>query len=338
MHTPGDPARAPVGDRCTLEERMSRSRSAFGRGFACLFLAFTVSSCSVRTMAITAVADGFSSTGTAFASDDDPELVRAATPFALKTLEILLEERPSHPGLLLAAARGFTQYAYAFVETDALLLEEEDPARSREGLNRAARLYLRARDYGLRGLEVARPGASAALRVAPDAAASFGRTQLDLLYWTAAAWGAAIALGMEDPALIADFPVVQALAWRAAELDPDWDGGAIHELLVSIESVPELMGGSEERARWHFERAVRLSEGRRAGPFVSLAGGLAVARQDRREFDALLDAALAVDPDAEPPLRLANLIAQKRARHLRGRADRLFLDDEPPGSGEEMES
>jgi predicted anti-sigma-YlaC factor YlaD len=295
---------------------------------AVLILAPLLGACSIRGMAISAMADGLSGTGGGFGSDDDPELVRAATPFALKTLEALLAERPHHPGLLLGTARGFTQYAYAFVETDAVLLEDDDPVRSREGLDRARRLYVRARDYGLRGLEVARPGATATLRASPEAASAFGTEHIDLMYWTAAAWGAAISLGMEDPELIADFPVVQALVRRAAELDPDWDDGALHDLLISLESVPELMGGSEARAREHFRRSVELSRGQKAGPYVTLAGGLAVARQDRAEFESLLAAALAVDPDAEPSLRLANLIAQKRARHLLGRADRLFLDDE----------
>jgi predicted anti-sigma-YlaC factor YlaD len=295
---------------------------------AVLILAPLLGGCSIRGMAISAMADGLSGTGGGFGSDDDPELVRAATPFALKTLEALLAERPRHPGLLLGTARGFTQYAYAFVETDAVLLEDDDPVRSRAELDRARRLYVRARDYGLRGLEVARPGSTAALRSSPDAASAFGAEHIELMYWTAAAWGAAISLGMEDPALIADFPVVQALVRRAAELDPDWDDGALHDLLISLESVPELMGGSEARAREHFRRSLELSGGQKAGPYVTLAGGLAVSRQDRAEFESLLAAALAVDPDAEPSLRLANLIAQKRARHLLDRADRLFLDDE----------
>jgi predicted anti-sigma-YlaC factor YlaD len=293
-----------------------------------LLLAPLLGGCSVRGMALSAVANGLSGTGSAFASDDDPELIRAATPFALKTFEALLEERPNHPGLLLAAARGFTQYSYAFIETDALLLQDEDPTRSREGFIRARRMYLRARDYGLRGLEASRPGIAARLRSNPEAAGSLGPEHVELMYWTAAAWGAAIALGMDDPALIADFPVVQSLVRRAADLDPDWDDGALHELLVSLESVPELMGGSEARARGHFARAVELAGGRKAGPYVSLASGLAVARQDRQEFESLLAKALAVDPDAEPSQRLGNLIAQKRARHLLARADRLFLDDE----------
>jgi predicted anti-sigma-YlaC factor YlaD len=52
-----------------------------------------------------------------------------------------------------------------------------------------------------------------------------------------------------------------------------------------------------------------------------------VAAQDRAEFKALLDKALAIDPDLDPPNRLGNLVAQRRARWLLGRTDELFLED-----------
>ena len=55
-------------------------------------------------------------------------------------------------------------------------------------------------------------------------------------------------------------------------------------------------------------------------------------RQDRAEFESLLEKAMAVDLDAAPEQRLANLIAQRKARFLLDNADELFLEpleDEP---------
>jgi predicted anti-sigma-YlaC factor YlaD len=310
---------------------MGRARRFARCRLLAVFLPLLLLGCSVRSMAINAVANSLSAGGSTFASDDDPELVRDAVPFALKTYEALLEERPRHRGLLLAATKGFTQYSYAFVDTDALLLEDTDPAASRVQHLRARKLYLRARGYGLRALELDRPGIAAALRQDPKAAvAAFGPKDVELLYWTAAVWAAVISSGMEDPELVADYPAVRALLERALELDPDWDEGALHEAMISLESVPEAMGGSEARARRHFQRAVELSGGRRAGPYVALASGVSVSTQNRKEFTELLTAALAVDPGAEPESRLANLIAQERARHLLARVDELFFED--PGS------
>jgi predicted anti-sigma-YlaC factor YlaD len=71
---------------------------------------------------------------------------------------------------------------------------------------------------------------------------------------------------------------------------------------------------------------VEISAGRRAAPLVGFAETVSVAAQDRQECEALLRRALAVDADAVPEYRLANLIAQKRARWLLGRMDELFIE------------
>jgi predicted anti-sigma-YlaC factor YlaD len=300
----------------------------------CAAPALSTAACSVRGLAVNALADAMAGSGGGMASDDDPELVRDAAPFGLKTMEALLEGSPRNAGLLLALASGFTQYANAFVETEALELRWTDPDAHARELERARRMYIRARDYGLRGLELSRPGLLRLLRTSPDSAVmSFGRSSVPLLYWTGAAWGAAIAAGLDDPDLVADFPAVRALIGRALSLEPGYENGALHEAMLSVESVPDLMGGSEARARQHFQRAVELSGGAKASPYVGLAGGISVARQDRREFESLLAAALAIDPDAVPSLRLANLIAQRRARTLLSHADYLFVDDEPEPVG-----
>ena len=291
-----------------------------------LLLAVLAGACSVRRVALGGLADTLASTGDVFATDDDPELVRDAVPFALKTMESVLAELPRHRGLLLASCSGFTQYAYAFVQVDAELLEPADYEGARRLRDRARRLYLRARGYCLRSLEIARPGVARELVADPARALAFARREdVPLLYWTGAAWGGAVALGLDQPELVADLPAVRALLERALALDEGFERGAIHEIFIALETVPEAMGGSPARARRHFERAVELSGGRSASPYVALALGVALPAQDRAEFVRLLEQALAVDPDAEPRLRLANLIAQRRARFYLDRVDELIL-------------
>jgi len=82
----------------------------------------------------------------------------------------------------------------------------------------------------------------------------------------------------------------------------------------------------EAAARRHYQRALELSGGRRASTHLALAEAVSVKKQDRAEFQALLDKALAVDPDAAPEGRLANVLAQRKARRLRRQIDDLFLD------------
>jgi hypothetical protein len=284
-----------------------------------------VAGCSIKKLAINSLARTLAKSGDLFASDEDPELIRDAVPFALKTIEGLLAEAPDHPGLLLSACKSFTQYAYAFVETDARLLELSDYRSAAALEERALRLYLRARGYGLRLLELDHPGIGGRLISDPEAAVA-EIDEVPALYWTGAAWGSAISLGKDRPDLVADLPVAAALIKRALQLDEAFEDGAIHAALIALESLPANMGGSLERARGHFDRAVELSGGRLAGPYVALAENVSVRTQDRQEFESLLAAAMAIDPDVAPASRLQNLILQKRARHMLDNAEELFLD------------
>ena len=109
-------------------------------------LAVLITGCSIERLAMNKLADSLSATGTVFAADDDPELVRDAAPFSLKLMETVLQSTPDHDGLLLSLASGFTQYGYAFVQQQAERVELEDFDRAEELKTRAAKLYRRARD------------------------------------------------------------------------------------------------------------------------------------------------------------------------------------------------
>lgn len=283
--------------------------------------------CSIRATAVNKLGDALAESGANFASDEDPELVGEAVPFGLKTMEGLLEEAPRHRGLLLAAASGFVQYAYGWVQLPADEVEARDLARATELRERARRLYLRGRDYGLRGLEVDFAGLRDALAREPRAAlAKADRRHVPLLYWTAMGWAGAIALKVNDSELAADQPLVEALARRALELDACWGLGAIHEFFVSWESARSTIGGSVERAREHYQKDLACAQGRRAFPHVVFAESVCVVKQDKAQFTELMQKALAVDASRKDDQRLANLLAHRRARFQLGRLDDLFIE------------
>jgi len=297
-----------------------------------VLLALAATGCSLERLAAKAVGSSLAGGGAVWASDDDPELVAQAMPFALKTVESLLAAAPDDQRLLLSACAGFTQYGYAFVAGPADEIEGRDPERARAERVRAARLYARALIYGRRGLAGAVPGLEGALAAHDSEAVGRALTKADrravpLLYWTALAWGARISATKDDPELVTDLPTVERLMRRARELEPGYGGGAIWDFYIAYDGGrPAAGGGSVERARAAFAEAIRLAGGRRAGPYVALAESVAVAAQDRAEFKRLLEQALAVDASQTGDQRLANLLAQRRARWLLGRVDELFID------------
>ena len=288
--------------------------------------------CSVKRLAINQLGDALSNGGGSFATDDDPDLIRAAAPFSLKLMELLLVESPQHRELLQALASGFTQYAYAFADQPADELEEKDLAAANAGHARAKRLYLRARNYGLRGLAVKHPDFEKLLRASPAAAVRVTtKADVHLLYWTAVSWAAGISLSKDNPDAIADLPLAAALMDRALALDSGFDHGAIHSFLITFELArPGAGPDAVAKARQHFARAVELSGGNQAGPYVSLAESVALQQQNAVEFKALLDQALAVKVDARPEWRLVNTLMQRRAAWLLGRIDDLILPALPP--------
>jgi predicted anti-sigma-YlaC factor YlaD len=207
------------------------------------------------------------------------------------------------------------------------MTEATDLARATELRERARKLYLRARDYGLRGLEVDIPGLREALNRDPKTAlAKTKKAQVPLLYWTAMGWGGAMSLKVNDSEVSVDQPIVEALARRALELDEGWGLGSIHEFFVSWESAHASVGGSMEKAREHYEKAIHFSKGRRAFPYLTYAESVSVAKQDKAQFREMLDKALAIDVSKPDDQRLANLLAQKRARWQLGRLDELFIE------------
>jgi predicted anti-sigma-YlaC factor YlaD len=290
-----------------------------------LLCAVLLAGCSVKRYAINQLGDALAGAGSTFASDDDPELIRAAVPFSLKLIESLLAENPRHEGLLLAAARGFTQYAYAFVQEDADEIEDTDKVKATAMRARAAKLYLRARNYGLRGIEVKHPGFAERLKANPkEAVKELKKSEAPVMYWTAISWGAALSAS-HDFAMIPEIPRFEALIDRVLEVDEAFDEGTAHTFMITYEM--SRLNAKPDRlalAKQHFDRAVALGGGHQAGPLVAYAENVLVAQKNKTEFQNMLRQALRVDINASPANRELNLAVQRRARWLLSRTDKLF--------------
>jgi predicted anti-sigma-YlaC factor YlaD len=280
----------------------------------------------VQRKAVGMVASTLASSGDVFTRDDDLELVGDAIPFGLKLYESLLDSAPKNKDLLIATCSNFTQYGVAYLETEAAVLGEAQHHDEVAHLNqRALKLYLRAKGYCLRAMEVRFPGIEKTLLTDPaPALAKADKKDVPLLYWMAASWGSAIGLGIDKPDLVIDMPIVRVIAERALALDESWSKGTLHEMFVSLDSLPAALGGDPDRARKHFARAVELQKGLSPGPYVALATGVALPAQDRAEFEKLLESALAIDPDKDPSVRLVTLVQQRRARALLDHIDTMF--------------
>jgi hypothetical protein len=281
--------------------------------------------CAPRTIAANRMADALSATARSYTTDNDVELVRAAAPSTLKLVEMMLEQAPQHHGLLSTACSGFTQYAYGFLQVDAEIAEPADRGAAAALNDRAQKMYARARGYCLRLLDASHRGFSDELRKnAASALARANRADVPALFWLAVSWGGEVSLAPNQLLRLPELARIRAVLARTLALDESWDRGTLHEAMITVEGVPALLGGSTARATRHFERAVELTQGQSAFAYVAMASSVSQPGRDRAGFERHLKAALAIDVDRDPSRRLANLIAQKRARFLLARASALF--------------
>ena len=311
------------------------------RSVPLLFCALTVmlTSCSINKLAVNVLAKTLSSgDSTVFTGEEDPQLVADALPFAMKLYESLLEQTPENEDLLLTTGSVFTMYANAFIQTPAGMLPENEYEQQQQMLKRAKKMYLRGRGYLLQALELRYPGFGELLKTGDleRALAPTDSEDVPLLFWTSASWLGAFSTDTFDMELLLNLSKPIAMLNRAFELDEAWSGGMIHDTLISIYgSLPEAMGGSQEKARYHFKKAVEYSGGLSPSPYVSLASTVSVANQDVEEFQQLLGQAIAIDPADNPDNRLQILLSQEKARWLLAHIEDFFLIDLEEDSFEE---
>lgn len=226
------------------------------------------------------------------------------------------------PGAAHRKTAVHTGYAYAFLSRRAERVQERNLHRARKIYGRACKHYTRAYQAGLARLEERHPGFSDTLTKNPgQAAAMTAEEDIPLLYWTAAALGAAIGLSKDRPEMLIRLPQVGALAYRVTELQPDFLDGAGYELLMVYEAErPAMMGGSLSLAKHYYEQALSYSKGSSAALFVNYGESICVQEQDREQFVAMLERALAVKGGG-----ITNRLAKRRARWLLKRIDDLFL-------------
>jgi len=272
----------------------------------CLF----IPACSINKMAMKSVSNALTKEGSSavFTSDSDPKLVGDALPFAIKMYESLLAANPGHQGLLRTTGSLYVMYANAFVQKPAEQLPRTSFKERQAEMERAKKLYLRGVELLYRSLEL-------------------NKNDVTSLYWTAVGGVSAYSLDPLDIDLGIRIEEFLALVIRAYELDPDFNSGALDDfLLLFYASVPEISGGDKAKAEIHYRRALEKSKGLLASPYVSYAQAVSIPGQDYDTFKECLEAALAIDPDADPANRLVNIINQRKARYLLDSASQFFIN------------
>ena len=244
----------------------------------------------------------------------DPELVCEGAPAFLLMLDSLIVSRPNDSSLLLSATQAYAAYSLAL----------EECGRPQ----RAGALAAKAREYGLALLDelptlaTARTGSLTEFK---QALAGVKQNDVEVLFWGGYGWAVWVRSQHGSPASLISLPKIEQIMLRTLELDERFYHGTAHLFLAGYYgSLPQLLGGEPEKSRYHFERALVISNRQFLPIQVAYAENYARLSFDRELYEDLLREVIDFPLESRPELTLSNQIAKQRAERLLDEADLYF--------------
>ena len=244
----------------------------------------------------------------AFFEECDLELAEQSLPAELKLMEGLLKNAPKNKEILTALCMGFTGYAMLFVE-------EENPER-------ASRLYLRARRYGLKAMGMENPNHQAILA----RLGTIDKERIEPLFWVTMSWNGWINLNLDKPAALGELSTAQECLNRVIEIDPGYFYGSPYIINGSmLAAKPKILGGNAAKAKEFFTKAISESKGRFFLAQYYYAKYYAVRVQDKELFLGLIKEVEQAPLDQLKEACLINSAIKEKMKGLKEIADELFF-------------
>lgn len=291
-----------------------------------------LASCSIKKMAVNSMAKNMSGDAAAvFMEDNDPELVGEALPVILKMMDMMAATSPDNSAVKSSAGSMYVMYANVWLQGKGAMLPYDRWEEQKQLYDRAKKHYRRGYDYIIDSLELKHKGFKAAFAEGnyDTAFGGFRKEDAADLYWGGAAVLAGVSVDVLDPNFAADREGAVKMLFKALELDPDFGNGMLDEIMMQYyASMPEGMGGSMEKALYHFNHGVELSNDSLLSLHVSYAGTICTKNQSQEgydEFTAELEKVLERDVESVKENRLANIISQRKAAWLLENRDDYFL-------------
>ncbi len=304
-----------------------RASRWLGSALALLAAALSLASSGcIEKMLIDGQIDSTRRASASFDTLGDYELARSAAQAGLAQFEGMHALALDNADALFLLAKGWSGYAYGFVEDEMEGAEDAGDEDLAEYHRKRARMaYDRAVFYGLLLLAQKADGFDAAKKSQPVLAhwlAEHFRREDDVpgLFWTGYAWIARADLmkGDDDegPAFVAELHVGVAMLERAAALDPAFEHFSATVALAAYHARTNLAELAE--AKQLFDSALARTQGRSLLVPFTYATKYACVRGDGALYEEMLGRVLQA-PDPNPWQRLSNAMAKRRARRWLGR-------------------
>lgn len=280
--------------------------------------------CAVREAVIRRQASELTKAGKEILAQKNLDAAEPKLLALIEALNSLLNNYPDSEELLLAASQATLLHAHGFLVPRAEAAADESVEKSFGQRRDAVASFSRAEALARRALHRRYPQFSAVDPGVPQTGShGLDRADTGMVYAIAAAWGGRLAATDDPVQRGAEFPEFLRWVELGLALDPTYEHGAFHELMIPASAAdPSASDPTFSRAARHFEEAERLSRGTSAAAKIAYAEAVLVRRQDREGFLRLLDEALVIEEGMAPQLLLE--ISRERARRLKENVDDLF--------------
>jgi hypothetical protein len=245
----------------------------------------------------------------------DYEIARGIAFAGLGQFEGMHRLAPENEDALFLLTKGWTATGFGFIEDDyEMAVDADDDAKADYHKARARAAYDRAIQYGIALLQMRVPGFEKAKNNASSIKqylAGFEKKDAVTLLWLGQAWLARVNMAKDDPAMVAELHVGEALVERSVALDETAAYANGHAALGSYHARTPM--AELDAAQKHFARAIQLTGGKALLPKFHYARSYYCAKGDKASYEATLREVVDA-PDALPEQRLQNTIAKRRAR------------------------
>jgi len=203
-----------------------------------------------------------------------------------------------------------------------MFLQETDKKRS-------SKYYQKAKSYALRVLKqnsVFNEAVGKSDEEYAKALSSFEKEDVPALFaLLTSTLGWITTSASDNPAALLDLPKVEAIMDRILVLDDTFKYGGAHAVTGTYNAArPVMFGGNPEKAKFHFDEALKISERKYLLWLVFYAKYYAFRIQDRELFVKTLEEVIAAPDNLLPEQNLANEIAKTKAVALLAQVDDQF--------------
>jgi len=293
-----------------LNHIFNHSLPSAGIFILCIISLFLSSGCSI--IMTSATSDMMEHLSHTILNNDDLPMVKDGAPAYLLMIDSLISKDPENKALLSNAALLYTAYADLFVRDD----------------DRARKMAGKALTYASQAMCLEKKQAcqlkSTSFQDFEKIISRVQEKQVPALFALGNAWSAWIMANKNDFNAIADIARIEIIMQRVVELDETYKDGAAYLYLGTLASfLPPVLGGTPEKGKQYFEKAVTLSKGKNLMVKVVFAKLYARMIFNRTLHDQLLKDVLTANP-CVPGYTLLNTWAQIQAKELINSADDYF--------------